>query len=80
MIKLLREIDKLYSGEVSQLELGDTPPDKVDKELETLGYTHDDTESNGWQWDYWAHYNHKEKPAVTLSGSGWYGGTKLRIR
>lgn len=61
-------------------------PSILDEILESLGYTQDEFDANGWDWDFWAYYSLTREDEstkglpekVTMSGSGWYGWLQLR--
>ena len=49
-------------------------PDDVCGYLTSIGFEeHPDIDTNGWEWDYWIHYEQDGKK-WTVSGCGYYGG------
>lgn len=37
-----------------------------------------DLDTNGWQWDFWQHYEDSEGKKFVLSGSGYYGELEFK--
>lgn len=60
------------------LDLGDIPPVQVEAALDVIGgkLDMDTLDTNGWQWDWWCDATLNNE-ALTISGSGWFGGTRL---
>lgn len=48
------------------------------KALDEASYGIDGFDTNGWQWDWWQHFEHGGKEYV-LSGSGYYGGHAFHL-
>ena len=53
----------LTGSELNPYTLGEL----LEKEF---GYRHEDTETNGWQIDFWSYYTHDTKPLLCVSGCG----------
>lgn len=71
------DIDKLFIG---------MSPAQLDNILESLGYTQDEFDDNGWDWSFWSYYSliredesTKGLPEkVAMTGCGWGGELQLR--
>lgn len=65
-------IKKLEASEEEEISLNDTTlnPENVKIILRELGYSQNDFDSNGWDYDFWYTFVKEEKRAIILSGTG----------
>lgn len=69
-----------YQDEEIELDDLDVVPYKVWKYLEELGWDKVRQDENGWQLDFQLHFQKKNEPMLTLSGSGIFGGLDFMIQ
>lgn len=47
--------------------------------LEELGYEHTNSDTNGWEMDFWWDFECKGLPNITVSGCGYTAGLNIRF-
>ncbi len=84
MIDLIEtyEEDKGHDREILELDFSDTElsPYTLQKLIEELGYEDEDTETNGWQWDFWTTMKKKDHKDLCISGTGITFELKLSMK
>lgn len=81
-LAVIQALDSIESGKKSEVELSDISFHFIHEIALSLGWidANNDDCFNGWQHDYWWNMISKNKKLVIISGSWYYGNTKVYIK